>query len=328
MTKILGVHALAAVLLASAPRLLGAQALVTPPGSTSEAVTIQRPGGQLAGTLLVPHASGPVPVVLLIAGSGPTDRDGNARMLGVVPGTLQELADSLARHGIATLRYDKRGVGASAFPGLREANLSFYQYATDASEWIPFLRADHRFSRVIVAGHSEGALLGLIAMRGTVADAYISLEGPARPADEVIHDQIAHGLPRALPSADSILARLKQGHTTDSVPPALAALFRPSVQPYLITWFNFSGSGELRQVRVPCLIVQGTHDLEVDSTEASMLHRANPRCRVALIPGMDHMLKASPANMSAQLASYRTPDVPLAPGVADAILSFITSLGK
>lgn len=292
---------------------------------TSEPVTLSRVPGQLAGTLLVPHASEPVPVVLLIAGSGPTDRDGNGP--GFTPASLRQLAESLAARGIATLRFDKRGVGGSSSAMMPEAELRFETLAEDVAAWMRHLASDRRFSRVIVAGHSEGALLGLVALRDAPAAAYISLEGPARPADEVIHDQLAKQLPAPLlAESDSILARLKRGVTVENTPPMLAALFRPSVQPYLISWFRHSAQSEIARLTIPCLVVQGSHDLQVAPAEAELLQRANPRCQVVRIDGMNHVLKQAPADMAAQMASYRGPDVPLGTGLVDAIASFVGAL--
>jgi pimeloyl-ACP methyl ester carboxylesterase len=293
--------------------------------ATAEAVTIARAPGELAGTLLVPGTRAPMPVVLLIAGSGPTDRDGNGP--GFTPASLRQLAESLATRGIATLRFDKRGVGGSASAAIPEAQLTFEMLADDVAAWIAKLKTDSRFSRVIVAGHSEGALLGLLALDSVPAAAYISLEGPARPADEVIHDQLAKQLPPdLLAESDTIMARLKRGVTTDSTPALLAALFRPSVQPYLITWFRHSAGAEIAKLTIPCLIVQGSHDIQVDPPEADLLHQANPRCQVARIEGMNHVLKQTPADMASQMPSYRAPDTPLAAGLVDAMASFVLGL--
>lgn len=311
-----------AVLLSMTTVSLGAQG-----APVTEPVTIARAPGHLAGTLLVPHAKGPIPVVLLISGSGPTDRNGN-QAGGLNPGSLQQLAESLATRGIATLRYDKRGVGESVSAGAPEAQLRFETFAGDAAAWIRFLESDHRFSHVIVAGHSEGALLGLLAMRETPAAGYISLEGPARPADQVLHDQLVTKLPPELMTeSDTILAHLKRGDTVSSTPPALAALFRPSVQPYLISWFKYSAGSELASLKVPCLIVQGTRDLQVAPAEAELLRAANPHCQVAVVPDMNHVLKETTAtDIPGQLPTYRTPDAPLAPGLVDAIAKFVKSV--
>ncbi len=313
----------ATALLAGTARASAAQA---PPAPTPEAVTLSRPQGQLAGTLLIPHSTGPMPVVLLIAGSGPTDRDGNGP--GFTPASLRQLAESLATHGIATLRFDKRGIGGSASVTMPESELRFEMLADDVAGWIQQLKADRRFSRVIVAGHSEGALLGLLALRMSPAEGYISIDGPARPADEVIHDQLAKQLPPdLLAESDTIMARLKRGVTTDSTPAMLAALFRPSVQPYLISWFKHSATTEIAQLRIPCLIVQGTHDLQVETMEADLLQKANPRCTMARIEGMNHVLKMTPADMASQMPSYRGPDTPLSGELVSAVVSFISGLG-
>jgi len=189
------------------------------------------------------------------------------------------------------------------------------------------LSKDHRFSRVIVAGHSEGALLGLLALRDAPAAGYISLAGAARPVDEVLHDQLA---PQAAPAlvieSDTITARLRRGILTDSVPFALAALFRPSVQPYLISYLRYSGRVEIARLEIPCLIVQGSNDLQVAPGEADLLAEANPQCHVARISGMNHELKQTPADRAGQQPSYQTPNVPLANGLVDAIVSFVARL--
>ena len=297
----------------------------SPSVAVSETVTLARAPGHLAGTLLVPPGNTTMPVVLLIAGSGPTDRDGNGP--GFTPASLRQLAESLAARKIATLRFDKRGVGGSSSAAIPEAQLTFEMLAGDVAAWMRQLATDRRFSRVIVAGHSEGALLGLVALRDAPAAAYISLEGPAREADEVLHDQLAKQLPAALMAqSDSILARLKHGVTVDSTPPTLAALFRPSVQPYLISWFRHSAQREIARLTIPCLVVQGSHDLQVAPAEADLLQRANPRCQIASIDGMNHVLKQAPADMAGQMPSYRGPDAPLAPGLVEAIASFVSAL--
>ena len=315
---------LAAALLAGGPSMTSAQ---SPSMATSEAVTLPLPKGHLAGTLLVPQASEPMPVALLIAGSGPTDRDGNGP--GFTPASLRQLAESLATHGIATLRFDKRGIGGSAAAMMPESDLRFEMLADDVAGWIRQLQADKRFSRVVVAGHSEGALLGLLALRTSPAAGYISLEGPARPAYEILHDQLAKQLPPdLLAESDSIMARLVRGVTTDSTPQVLAALYRPSVQPYLISWFKYSAATEIAKLNIPCLVVQGTHDLQVDTTEADLLQRANPRCTVARIEGMNHVLKLTPADMASQMPSYRGPDTPLPEELVSAVVSFVAGLGR
>ena len=119
--------------------------------------------GRLAGTLLLPAGEGPFCAALLVAGSGPTDRDGNNPLLPAPIDNLKRLAQALAAHGVATLRYDKRGVGASACPGLSEEALRFEHLVDDATLLASSLALDERIGRVVLAGHSEGALIAALA---------------------------------------------------------------------------------------------------------------------------------------------------------------------
>jgi pimeloyl-ACP methyl ester carboxylesterase len=200
--------------------------------AAEQAFDLAAPGGTLAGTLNLPAASGKVPVVLIIAGSGPTDRDGNGPVAQARNDSLKLLAAALADAGFASVRYDKRGIGASRAAGPSESALRFDTYVDDAVAWIAKLKADPRFSRVAVIGHSEGSLIGMLAARRGGADAFVSIAGPAQAAGAVLRGQLAGKLPPDLAaSSERILAGLEQGKTDADVPPALAALYRPSVQP-------------------------------------------------------------------------------------------------
>jgi alpha-beta hydrolase superfamily lysophospholipase len=310
-----------ALLAAATPGFAAAQAV-------SSEVQVERGLGVLAGTLLVPATTRPVPVVLVIAGSGPTNRDGNSVGLPQVTNAYKQLAESLAVRGIASLRYDKRGIGGSGSAAVSEVDLRFDTLAADAAAWIRQLRKDSRFSRVIVLGHSEGALLGLLATREAPVDGYVSLAGPARRADQVLQDQLlASQLSQELRAqSDSIIAELVRGRTVSAVAPALASLFRPSVQPYLISWFHYAASDEISRLRIPCLVLQGTSDIQVSPTEAALLRQANPGCDVHMIDGMNHVLKRTSSSRTAQMPSYYNPALPLAPGLVGSLVTFVTAL--
>jgi pimeloyl-ACP methyl ester carboxylesterase len=175
-----------AVLLASqmaANQIPPAQPVQAADSAHSEAVTLATPMGEVYGTLLLPSAPGPVPVVLLIAGSGPTDRDGNSPLLpGGGPASLRLLAEALADHGIASLRYDKRGIGASKMTPEHLKTLRFDSYVDDAEAWAKRLQGDSRFSRVVIAGHSEGALIGTLAAQRLHGVALVSIYGAGKRA--------------------------------------------------------------------------------------------------------------------------------------------------
>src|SRR5262245_21486419 len=147
--------------------------------------------GTIRGTLVVPPAADKVPIVLIIAGSGPTDRNGNSTLLPGKNNAYKMLAESLAAAGIASLRYDKRGLGGSAkAAGPGEPSLRFDMYVDDAVSWVAQLRADKRFSTVIVVGHSEGSLIGMLAARKAKADGFVSIAGVAHRASDVLRDQL------------------------------------------------------------------------------------------------------------------------------------------
>lgn len=288
---------------------------------------LQTPSGTIYGTLAMPLQSRP-PVVLIIAGSGPTDRDGNSSIGGVHPDTYKLLAAGLAAKGVASARYDKRGVGASIAAGPTESNLRFDTYIDDAAAWLQKLHADRRFSRAIVAGHSEGSLIGMIAAQKAPASAYVSLEGAGRPAATVLREQLKRNLPSALDTqADAIIAQLQQGHTVANTPSELAVLFRPSVQPYLISWFKYDPASEIAKLHIPVTIVQGTADIQVTMTDARALKAGDPSARFVVIEGMNHVLKHAPDTSSpdAIQAGYTNPALPIEPQALNAVFAATTA---
>lgn len=284
------------------------------------AQTLVTPTGTLYGTLTVPSGPPPWPLVLIIAGSGPTDRDGNA---GPVQGdTYKLLAAALSRDGVASLRYDKRGIAASATAGPSESNLRFDTYVDDAVSWVNQLRKEKRFSSVTVAGHSEGALVGTVAAERTPVHALVLLEGAGRPAPAVLREQLKPKLPPDLyAQSDAIITQLQAGHTVQNPPPVLAALFRESVQPYLISWFKYDPAAELAKVRVPVTIVQGSADVQVTMTDADALRKADPNAKFVLVNGMNHVLKYYPdhSSLQAALKGYEDPSLPVDPQVVQAV---------
>ncbi|HUJ13536.1 MAG TPA: alpha/beta fold hydrolase [Thermoanaerobaculia bacterium] len=292
--------------------------------AAEEPEELKTASGTIYGTLLTPDTTARVPVVLIIAGSGPTDRNGNNPMLPGANNSLKMLAEGLASNGIASLRFDKRGIGASKAAMVAEKDLRFDNYVGDAAAWVAKLTSDRRFSRVVIAGHSEGALIGTIVAQKGAAAALVVIAGVSRPADVVLRGQLAGKLPPDLADAsEKILAALKGGRTVDDVPKPLFALYRPSVQPYLISWFHYDPAAELAKVRVPVLIIQGTTDIQVSVDDARALAAAQPHARLDIIDGMNHVLKTASGDASKQMASYGDPNLPLASGLVDVIAQFV-----
>ena len=300
-------------------------------GLAQAATTRQQPvslttdQGTLHGSLLLPQSDRPLPVALLIAGSGPTDRNGN-NPEGGHNDALKKLAQVLARNGIASLRYDKRGVAASRSATPDERDLSVERYVADASGWARQLKDDPRFDRVILIGHSEGALIASLAAADSPADALVSIAGPAYPIGQVLDMQLAMRLPPALlAESRHILANLIRGTLQPEVPEALQVVYRPSVQPYLISLLRQNPAANFAALQIPALIVQGTHDAQVSPDNAEVLKQAKPDAQLALIPGMNHVMRITPAPWNEQLASYDDPQLPLARALGERIVAFIRS---
>ena len=303
-----------AALLALAPWLAHAVA---------EDVRLDTPHGPLAGTLESPDGTRPRAAALIIAGSGPTDRDGNNPGLPGPNNSYKYLAAALRAAGIASLRFDKRLIGASARQSLTEQDLRFDTYVDDAKLWFEEL---HRRVGVpvYIVGHSEGSLIGILLAERVPAAALISLAGPGRRATALLLDQLRAQLPPPLfAEAEKAVAELAAGRTVASPPPELAALFRPSVQPYLISWFRYDPAAEIARVRVPVLLVYGSTDLQVPASEGRLLAAALPSARTVVIDGMNHVLKLASGDARQQLSSYGDPALPIAPELVRQIVGFI-----
>ncbi len=283
------------------------------------------PGGEapLYGTLLTPDTARTVPAVLLLAGSGPTDRDGNSAVPGVKPATLKLIAEGLAAHGIASLRVDKRAIGKSAAAATSEADLRFDTYVDDAVAWAKFLKAQPRVNCLFILGHSEGAQIGALAAAKVPVRGFISVAGTGQMAGDVILRQTQNALPALFAQVQQIVAQLKEGKTVADVPPQLLMLFRPSVQPYLISWFAKDPIAAIAAVKAPVLVMQGTTDIQVRVEDARLLAAARPGITLVLLDGTNHVLKTAPADPAANIATYGDPTLPLAPGVMPALTAFI-----
>jgi pimeloyl-ACP methyl ester carboxylesterase len=210
-----------------------------------------------------------------------------------------------------------------------EANLRFDMYADDAAGWVRRLRSDQRFSTITIVGHSEGSLLGMLATQRANVDGYVSIAGAGRAADKVLREQLGRQLPPDLLSfSNKALDAVLAGEMVDSVPPPLAGLFRPSVQPYLISWLRVDPQVEIARLAVPVLIVQGTLDAQVPQSDAQLLAHAQPKAKLLVIDGMNHVFKRAAADDAAQRASYGDPNLPDAPELIDGIATFVKGVPR
>lgn len=290
-------------------------------GQSETVVQLVTKTGTLEGSLVVPDDIKTMPVALIIAGSGPTDRDGNNPAMK--NDSLKMLAAALSTNGIAVLRYDKRGIGESQSAGVNEEDLRFEHYVSDAKEWILWLKNDKRFGEVIIIGHSEGSLIGMIAAQENGIDKFVSIAGVGVTADKILKEQLKSQPLQILNISLPIIDKLKQGVTVKEVDPMLYSLFRPSVQPYLISWFKYDPAVEIAKVKVPVLIIQGTTDIQVSEADARILANANPKSELKIIDGMNHIFKESEADRMRNIETYNQPDLPLKPELAKTIIDFV-----
>lgn len=289
-----------------------------------EELTIPVTGGQLKVALQMPtvKANAPVPVAIIIAGSGATTKDGNT-VLGD-NNSLKMLAEDLAAKGIASIRYDKRGVGDNMSLIAKEEDLTFNDFAKDAESIVKAVNSDARFSTVHIIGHSEGSLVGMVAATSKKVDSIVSIAGAGRPIEEVLVEQLTAQLPEdLLKKSKDILASLKKGELVADVPESLYSVFRPSVQPYMISWLQYDPAEVLKKLDVPTLIVQGKNDLQVKMTDSQRLSTAKPTAKIVYFDKMNHVLKDSPTDQAGNVATYTNPSLPLAEGLVDSITTFI-----
>ena len=261
-------------------------------------------------------------LVIIIAGSGPTNRNGN--QMGMQNNSLKYLAEAIAKDGNVAFSFDKRIIAQMKAGNLDEKSLRFDDLINDAKDIITYFKAQKKYNKIIIAGHSEGSLIGMIAAKD-YADAYISLAGAGRSADLIIAEQIEKQAPFLKKETDENLKILKEGKTFELKNQLLASIFRESVQPYMISWIKYNPQEEIKKLNIPILIINGTKDIQVPESDAKLLHEANPKSELKIIDKMNHVLKE--INEDAEnIKSYSNPDLPIMEELSNSINSFIKSL--
>jgi esterase/lipase len=291
--------------------------------SQEQTISILIRGVTIEGSLL--SGSKEQKLVILIAGSGPTDRNGNS-IAGVNCNSYKMIAEELAKNNISSFRYDKRGIAKSVIKNFKENDLSFDDYVNDAIAIYNYFKDSLGFKKLYFAGHSEGSLIAMIASEKTNANGYISISGAGRPIDVIITEQITKQSPLIAKQADSLFSILKTKNKLDSVPPYLLSLFRPSIQPYMVSWMRYDPQTEIKNVQCPIIIFQGTCDIQVKTKDAENLYTANKKAKLDLIEGMTHVLKNAEDNcIDKNLNTYHDPTLPLNIQFLKDIVSFIQS---
>jgi pimeloyl-ACP methyl ester carboxylesterase len=287
-------------------------------------IALKTLSGVISGTLAMPkNATGKVPIVIIVPGYGQIDRDGNGPKMN--NNNYKLLAIALGKNGIASLRYDKRMVGQSVTAG-KDKELHFDDYFDDVYSLMGMLEDDKRFSKTVILGHGQGSLVGMIAAVDDRVKAFISVEGTTQTADKVLTDMIKKTYPQYIADGfKSVLDTLRRGKIFKKVDPALYPVASPLIQPYILSWWRFDPQTEIKKLKKPILIVQGTADLDVDVTNAEKLKKGKTPI-VAIIQGMNYILKDAPMDKDQNLATYTKPDLPIKPELVTAVVDFINKL--
>lgn len=278
----------------------------------------------LKGSLYTPiKSSKKETLVIVIAGSGPTDRDGNQK--NVVNNSLKYLCEGLAQNDIAAFSYDKRMFAQMAMGTLNEATLSFDDFINDAKAVFTYFKNQKKYNKIIIAGHSEGSLIGMIAANNT-ADGFISIAGPGRTIDAVVVEQIEKQAPFLKEEVQKDFEILKSGKTFELKNEMLASIFRPSVQPYMISWLKYNPQDEIKKLKIPTLLINGTKDLQVSVGEVELLKQSNPTAELVIIDTMNHIFKEIKGDTAENMKSYNEPNVPISVQLVNTITRFIKAL--
>ena len=259
-------------------------------------------------------------LAIIISGSGPTDRNGNNTSLK--SDYLKMLAEGLQQNGISTFRYDKRGVGKSVGELKGSNEIKFSDYINDVVSIIKHFKDSKKFRQVVVIGHSEGALIGMIASQ-SIADRFISVAGAGEDYLTLIERQLSIQPPFVRSMSEPIIEKLKDKKMVDSVPPLLNSLFRADVQSYLIDASGYDPVEEISKLNMPILIIQGSTDIQIEVSDALILHKAVKNSKLEIIDGMNHVFRQASDNRLLNLQTYGNPELPIDNNMVNIISEFI-----
>lgn len=272
------------------------------------------------GTLLAPKTKEKIPLAIIIGGSGPTDRNGNQQML--VNNSLKFLAEGLYDQNIATFRYDKRIVKQMQQGNVNEKNIKFDDFIEDASAVVDYFKSDPRFSKIFVIGHSQGSLVGMIAASNK-ADGFISIAGAGQSIDNVIIEQLKTQAPGLEENARAAFIDLRANGETSNYDQNLASIFRKDIQPFIYSWMKYDPQEEISKLKIPVLIINGDNDIQVQVSEAELLHKSKPGAQYNIIHNMNHILKELPGDIMENTKSYNNETMPVIPELIEVVVNFI-----
>lgn len=275
------------------------------------------------GTLTRPRDSLYSSLVIFIQGSGPTNRDGNQPMMK--NDGIKKMAHRLAENGISSYRFDKRIFKMDKFR-IQEENLRFEDFVEDVKAIVEYFKTEDAYGKIIIAGHSEGALIGTLAAQEAQVDAFISLAGAGRSIDEIIVEQLAKQSAELSENARQAFDEISAKGKTNNYNPYLESIFRPSVQPYIASWMKYDPAEEIAKLDIPVLIVNGSFDIQVDTVDAEILHKAHPGAKLEIIKNMNHIFREINGDNLENTKAYNESHRPLHPELIPLLIDFIASI--
>lgn len=277
----------------------------------------------IKGTLLTPISKEKKTLIILIPGSGPTDRNGNNSMMK--NNSLKFLTEDLIKKNIATYRYDKSVLSFTKDDREKIDSLTINVFINEAKAVISYFKKDNNYSKIIVAGHSQGSLVGMIAANNSV-DGFISLAGAGRTIDNILVEQIEKQAPYLKDETVRIVNELKKGNLVNDYDPMLNSLFNKSVQSFLISWIKLNPQEELKKLTIPILVINGSKDIQVSTTEAELLHKANKNSQLYLVENMNHLFKKIKGDINENMGSYNNPNLPVMEELTNIITTFVNGI--
>ena len=272
------------------------------------------------GTLTMPSDVENPPLVIFIQGSGLTNRDGNQS--GMQSNFSKKIAHQLAENKIASFRFDKRSIKAKE---LNLETISFDDFITDVENILNYFKKEN-FSKYVIAGHSQGSLIGMIAAKDN-ADAFISLAGPGESIDNILVEQFAGQFPQLKGELRKSFDEIKENGRTENYPGIFGSLFNSSAQNFLASWIKYDPSAEIAKLEIPVLIINGTRDLQVNEKQAKMLRKSSANSKLVLLKDMNHVFREIKEEKKDQnLASYNNSEKPLHPELIPVLTDFIKNL--
>ena len=278
----------------------------------SEEITINNMAIQLPGTLS--YTSEKSPLIIWVHGSGEVSRNGNA------PQYIKQFRNEINKNNVAFFSYDKRTANPQNAQFLQEDGVLIVDFVSDLKEVVNHFKDDKRFTEIILAGHSQGSLIAMMALNNV--DKYISIAGAGETIDKTLIRQITAQNAEFGKLTATYFNELKETGEIKEVDPNLLVLFAKPNQPFLISWVELNPLEEIKNVNVPALIINGDKDLQVQVLDAEALKNAKPDSELIIIKTMNHVLKNIEKDED-NLKSYMSADFPISEALIKTIVEFI-----